>query len=826
MDAGGRFLRTHRSFPNDPVGGIAVTIRPGELTVSDTLMRRMTTEADTCRKYVVPKLYEAGWSDEQISEQVTYTQGRIRVAGGKAKRATPRRVDYLLRYKRDYPIAVVEAKADYHAPSEGLAQAIQYGIALDVPFVYATNGHGIIEHDFLTGQERELETFPSPTELWNRLRVHKGLEPAVEDKLLTPYNLQDRVPRYYQSIAINRASEAILRGESRVLLTLATGTGKTAIAFQIAWRLWQSRWNVPNESRRPRILFLADRDVLVRDPYRKDFAPFGEARHRIEGGVANTSREMYFATYQSIAEDESRPGLYKEYPSDFFDLIIVDEAHRGSATDGGSWQGILEYFSSAVKLGMTATPLRDDSRDTYAFYGTPVYTYTLAQGIQDGFLAPYQVRRVVSDADATGFRPHPGMRDAFGREIPDGEYGTRDFETAVSLLPRTEAVAKHLVAYLEKTNMMDKTIVFCVDQDHARDMRDAIAKLIPDLMRQYPNYVCRVTADDAEVGKGHLYDFQDNDKPAPVILTTSRLLSTGVDAPMVKNVVLFRVVGTMSEFKQIIGRGTRVFEEYGKLFFTIIDYTGSATEKFADPEFDGLPAGVTNLGMTDDGDTTPDSETTTTTEDHLEDELEDAGVRIVTGNHSTVPRKYVVRNGVTVTIAHEMVQELDASGKLLRTVEFTKYAGEQVSSLFRDPEDLRLKWVNAQERAQILRALEDHGVALEHLLAVTSGEDSDPFDLLCHVAFGAPMLTRRQRAEAAKKKVQSLFQTHGKTALAILEELLERYAVDGVEEISDTRVFKLLPSTKHLNALEVAKHFGGAGKLREVLEKLQETIFA
>ncbi|NJK45956.1 MAG: DEAD/DEAH box helicase family protein [Pleurocapsa sp. SU_196_0] len=312
-------------------------------------MRRMATEADTCRKYVVPKLYEAGWTDEQISEQVTYTQGRIRVAGGKAKRAAPRRVDYLLRYQRDLPLAVVEAKAEYLAPSEGLQQAMQYGQALDVPFVYATNGHGIVEHDFLTGQQRDLETFPTPLELWNRVRLHKGLGEAVEDKLLTPYNLQDRVPRYYQSIAINRASEAILRGTPRVLLTLATGTGKTAIAFQIAWRLWQSRWNVPNESRRPRILFLADRDVLVRDPYRKDFAPFGDARHRIEGGVVNTSREMYFATYQSIAEDESRPGLYKEYPADFFDLIIVDEAHRGSAAEGGSWQGILEYYSSAVE---------------------------------------------------------------------------------------------------------------------------------------------------------------------------------------------------------------------------------------------------------------------------------------------------------------------------------------------------------------------------------------------------------------------------------------------------------------------------------------------
>ena len=782
----------------------------------------MTTEADTCRKYVVPNLHNAGWADDQIREQVTYTVGRIRVSNGKAKRGTPRRVDYLLFYNRDLPLAVVEAKAEYLAPSEGLQQAIQYGLALDVPFVYATNGLGIVEHDFLTGQERELETFPSPLELWNRVRLHKGLSAAVEDKLLTPYNLQDRVPRYYQSIAINRASEAILQGKPRVLLTLATGTGKTAIAFQIAWRLWQSRWNVSEEARRPRILFLADRDVLIRDPYRKDFAPFADARHRIEGNVVNTSREMYFATYQAIAEDESRAGLFKEYPADFFDLIIVDEAHRGSATAGGSWQGILDYFSSAVKLGMTATPLRDDSRDTYVYYGNPVYTYTLAQGIQDGFLAPYQVRRVISDADATGFRPHPGMKDAYGRLIPDDEYHTKDFETAVSLLPRTEAVAKHLVEYLKKTNVYDKTIIFCVDQTHAQQMRDAIARLVPDLMLEHPNYVCRVTADDGEIGKGHLYQFQSPDQPTPVILTTSRLLSTGVDAPMVKNVVLFRVVGTMSEFKQIIGRGTRVFEEYGKLFFTILDYTGSATQKFADPTFDGLPAGVTELGIGETGDTIPDSEITTPADD-LEDDDE---VRFTGGSHDDLPRKYVIRSGVTVTIAHEMVQELDASGKLLRTVEFTKYAGEQVNSLFRNPEDLRLRWVNAQERAAILRALEDSGVPLEHLLAVTGGEDSDPFDLLCHVAFNAPLLTRKQRADAARKNVQNLFTAHGKTALAILEELLERYVTDGVDEITDTRVFKLLPSTKHLNTLEVAKHFGGTTQLRQALETLQGVIYS
>ncbi|WP_293910015.1 EcoAI/FtnUII family type I restriction enzme subunit R, partial [Deinococcus sp.] len=510
----------------------------------------MITEADTCRQYVVPSLYRAGWTDELIREQKTFTDGRILVQGRNARRGKQKRVDYLLYSKRDFPIAVVEAKSAYLSPGQGLQQAIDYAVVLDLPFAYSTNGHGIVEHDRLTGQERDLTAFPSQTELVNRLRAHRGLPPEAEDRLLLPYYLGDRVPRYYQTIAIQRAAEAILRGQRRVLLTLATGTGKTEIAFQIAWKLWQGRWNLGEALRRPRMLFLADRSILVDDPKDKGFAPFGDARFKIEGGVVNTSREMYFATYQALAEDEARPGLYRQYPPDFFDLIIVDEAHRGSANEESAWRDILEYFAPATQLGMTATPLRMDTRDTYAYYGQPIYEYSLAQGIQDGFLAPYQVRRVITDVDAVGWRPTPGQRDAYGREIPDGEYGTKDFESTLSLLPRTEAVAKHLVNYLQQTDLMAKTIIFCHDQEHALQMRSAIARLLPDQMRQYPDYVARVVAAEGEIGKGHLSAFQDVETTSPVILTSSRLLSTGVDAPTVKNVVLFRVVGSMAEFKQ------------------------------------------------------------------------------------------------------------------------------------------------------------------------------------------------------------------------------------------------------------------------------------
>jgi type I restriction enzyme R subunit len=425
--------------------------------------RAMPSEADTCRMYVVPNLYTAGWRDDQIAEQRTFTAGRITVEGHIARRGRPKRADYLLYYQPSYPLAVIEAKPVYKSPGDGLLQAKTYARMLGLLFAYATNGAGIVEFDFTSGLERELSAFPSPAELWQRYRTAKGLVEELEDKLLVPnHSSADHVPRYYQQIAINRAVEAILTGKRRVLLTLATGTGKTAIAFQIAWRLWSGGWNTRRQpGRRPRILFLADRSFLVDDPKDKAFAPFGDARYKIIGGQANKSREMYFATYQALAGDSERPPLYRQYAPDFFDLIIVDEAHRGSARDDSAWREILEYFTGAVQLGMTATPLREDNRDTYDYFGNPVYTYSLKQGIQDGFLAPYSVRRVVIDVDVEGWRPYAGQLDDYGREIPDKEYTSRDFERVLSLKARTEAVAAHLTRYLKATGRFDKTLVFC-----------------------------------------------------------------------------------------------------------------------------------------------------------------------------------------------------------------------------------------------------------------------------------------------------------------------------------------------------------------------------
>ncbi len=448
----------------------------------------MITEADTCRKYVLPKLIQSGWDNDphSFTEQKTFTDGRIVLVGEKVRRRPQKRADYLLRYTRDFLIGVVEAKAAYKTAADGLQQAKNYAEVLGLKFAYSTNGHGIVEFDFLTGRERNLETFPTPRELWTRLRAGEKLkDDMAAERLLTPSNhLSGKSPRYYQEIAINRTVQSILQGKRRILLTMATGTGKTVVAFQICWKLWQARWNRTGEYRRPKILYLADRNILIDDPKDKIFTPFGDARWKIENGEINKGREMYFAIYQAIAKDERRPGLYKEYARDFFDLIIVDECHRGSAKDESNWREILDYFEPAYQLGMTATPLRADNRDTYAYFGNPIYTYSLRQGIEDGFLAPYRVHRVLSAWDAAGWRPNKDELDRYGRPIPDAEYHTKDFEKIVALRARTQAIARHLTEFLKKTDRYAKTIVFCVDQEHAADMRQALTNLNADVSQQ------------------------------------------------------------------------------------------------------------------------------------------------------------------------------------------------------------------------------------------------------------------------------------------------------------------------------------------------------
>lgn len=786
----------------------------------------MITEADTCRKYVIPKLYSSGWNDDQINEQKTFTDGRIIVTGEKYTRKKQKRSDFLLKFRRDFSIAVVEAKSAYKNAGDGLQQAKEYAEILGLKFAYSTNGKGIVEHDFITGKDTDLENYPTPDDLWMRFSQSEGIKPEFAERFLTPCNtLTGKTPRYYQEIAINRAIKAILQGKKRVLLTLATGTGKTYISYQIIWKLWNTRWNRTGEHRRPKVLYLADRNILVDDPKDKTFASMGDARIKIEG-EAIKSREIYFATYQAIAKDERRPGLYKQYPRDFFDLIVVDECHRGSAKDESNWREILEYFEPAYQIGMTATPLRKENRDTYRYFGNPIYIYSLKQGIEDGFLAPYRVHRVVSNIDATGWRPTRGEKDKHGREIPDGVYGTSDFERVISLKSRTEAVAKHLSDYLMKTDRFAKTIVFCVDQEHAEDMRKALNNWNLDLVQQYPDYVCRVVSDEGEIGRGHLDRFLELETKAPVILTTSQLLTTGVDAQTCKNIVLFKVINSMVDFKQIIGRGTRVREDYGKLFFTILDYTGSATRMFADPEFDGEPALIIEEEIDEEGNSLNGKY-----EEPQEKETQKGlGLSLsetpkLSNDSEGEPRKYYV-NGGSVEIVADVVYELDPDGKRLAPIKYTDYTLKQVRSMYTSASELRSKWSDAEQRRQILSLLEEKGITVEQLASATKRFDADPFDLLCHVAYNAPVRTRKERAELLRKNKKDFFDKFGAEARQILNEMLDKYIEFGTVQLTDTNILKVPPLSLHGNLMEISELFGGTAAFRNSIGEMQVLLYA
>jgi len=781
------------------------------------------SEADTCRKFVVPKLVAAGWDSDphSIAEQRTVTDGRIVPVGQGFIRKPPKRVDYLLRYTRDFALAVVEAKAAYKTAADGVQQAKQYAEMLGVKFAYATNGPEIIEFDYTSGLEQTIAGYPTPAELWQRYRNASGLQDqTAADRLLTPGNHQiGKGERYYQQIAINRAVETILKGQRRLLVTMATGTGKTVVAFQICWKLWSARWNRSGEYRRPRILYLADRNILVDQPKDGMFAAFGDARYKIEGGEVVKSREMYFAIYQALAEDERRFGLFKSFAPDFFDLIIVDECHRGSARDDSSWRAILEYFEPAYQLGMTATPLRVETRDTYRYFGNPIYEYSLRQGIEDGFLAPYRVHRVITEWDAAGWRPSRDELDRYGRAIPDDEYQTKDFERAVALRARTLTIARHLAEFMKKQDRFAKTIVFCVDQEHASEMRTALSNLNAEVVTQNPDYVCRVTADEGDIGRGHLSRFQDVDTRTPAILTTSQLLTTGVDVPTCKNVVLARVIGSMTEFKQIIGRGTRVRDDYGKLWFNIVDYTGSATRLFADPAFDGDPVRITEEELAEDG------ETTVITDIPVAEEPEEAGPAEIVEPPAEERRKFYFDGG-QVEIAAHLVYELDPNGKQLRVVRYTDYAAETVRTLWPTTRELREQWADPVKRSEIIERLQERGIDFTELRDAAEQPDADPFDLLCHFAFNAPLRTRRERAQRLRSERKDFFERFGLEARQILDELVEKYAEHGDTQFALPDVLKVPPISSHGQVSDIIRLFGGVDQLRQAVNELQGHLYA
>jgi type I restriction enzyme, R subunit len=785
-------------------------------------------EADTCRTLVRPKLEAAGWDTlpHLYSEQTPFTDGRIVApVAGKARRQKKKFTDFLLRYTRDVTLAVVEAKSDKRPAGDGLQQAKDYAEILGLKFAYATNGADIIEYDYFNCEEQSVDRFPTPDELWHRYQVGQGLSNATANALLAPFYFQPgREPRYYQRTAINRAVEAMVGGQRRCLLTLATGTGKTKVAFQICWKLWSSNWNARGQAgRKPRILFLADRNILVDKPLSQEFAPFEDARHKIQGEAVK-SREMYFAIYQAIAKDANRPGLYREYAPDFFDLIVIDECHRGSANDESNWRDILDYFEPAYQLGMTATPLREDNKDTYAYFGNPLYTYSLRQGIEDGFLAPYRVHRIVSTFDAAGWRPSKGQKDKYGQDIPDAEYHTKDFERVISLQARTDAIARHLTDFLKRTDRHAKTIVFCADQEHADQMRRALHNLNRDIVGQLPKgeeYVARVTADEGDIGRGFLDKFTDPEERYPVILTSSQLLTTGVDAPTCQNVALVKVVGSMTEFKQIIGRGTRVREDKGKLFFNILDYTGAATQKFADPDFDGEPALATVEEINEQGEIV--EEATEAEEKTLAEEEEAVKPQFDDDPHE---RRKLYAHGGPGGIDTEVTYDLDASGAKLGVREIRRYTEETVRTLYTNAEDLRRQWSDFEQRSALVEELEGRGIDFRVLAAEVGQPEADPFDLLCHLAYNAPLRTRRERAERLRKEKKDFFDRYGPGARAVLNALLDKYAEHGTNQFSIPDVLTVPPISEHGNVVEIAIKFGGADKLMEAVQRMQELLYA
>ena len=709
-----------------------------------------------------------------------------------------------------------------------------------------------MEYDFTTGiQSDVMDEFPAPAELWQRLRASQGLNEEaiaerlsksfdeVADDLLTPFNSNNgKEPRYYQRIAINRTIEAILRERKRLLLTMATGTGKTSVAFQICWKLANIGWNASGEYRPPRILFLADRNILVDDPMTKDFASFSKDKiHKIQGS-ATKGRELYFAIYQAIAEDKMRPGLYRKYRRDYFDLIIVDECHRGSARDESNWRAILDYFQPAYQLGLTATPKRKDNVDTYAYFGNPIYTYSLRQGIEDGFLAPYRVYRIKTRSDKDGWKPEEGQLDRYGRTIPDEEYQTSDFERKLVRKARTWAIAQHITDFLKRTNRNAKTIVFCVDEEHVKEMVKALNNLNADITKDNPDYISRITSDAGGIGKAKLYEFKDVQNTSHVIAVTSKLLTTGVDVPMCQNVVLVRVIRSMTDFKQIIGRGARVKEEKGKTYFNILDYTNS-TVLFADKDFDGEPALIQESEIDDQGQTVPGSEQT---QDFDQDndsayppEDENAGRTgedesdpnygwhgLPPEDEDEPPRKFYVDGG-TEEIVDERRYDLNEEQQLQlsRLVDFTR---EQVRTLYRSSVEIQQRWTDPEQRSDIVDLLAERGIDFDELKEVAGLPDVDPFDLLCHIAFNEPALTYKQRADQLRRRNPGIFTSYGEDARAILEALVDKYAEHGASELDLQTTFKA--NFPEYNILEIAEKFGGVEQLRAAMLQLQNLLYS
>ncbi|WP_025852777.1 EcoAI/FtnUII family type I restriction enzme subunit R [Paenibacillus ehimensis] len=784
------------------------------------MAKKDLSEEDIKARYITPAIINAGWDlKKQIRLEYAFTAGRIILRGNITTRGKKKRADYVLFYKNNFPLAIIEAKDNNHPVGAGLQQAIVYAKALDIYYVYASNGDGFVEQNLITGEANELslEDFPSPEELYRRYIKDKNVTDTEEKALLEPYYYVPnyKTPRYYQRIAINRTVDAVAKGQNRVLLVCATGTGKTFMSFQIIYRLWKA-------GLKKKILFLADRNVLVDQTISGDFKPFGGKMTKVEKKTLDSSYEIYLALYQQLTGDDGEE-TYLQFQPNFFDLIVIDECHRGSAKEDSAWRKILDYFSSATHVGCTATPIETKKASSQTYFGEPIYEYSLKQGIDDGFLAPYKVIRVGLDKDLEGYRPESGKVDKHGYEIEDREYNVKDYDRTLVIEQRTKVIAAKITEFLKKTNRFSKTIVFCVDIEHAERMRQALINENKDLYAENEKYIMRITGDNDE-GKAQLEYFIDEESTYPVIAVTSKLMTTGVDAKMCKLIVLDNHFGDngMTEFKQIIGRGTRLLEEYGKTYFTIMDFR-NASRLFADPAFDGKPEVVIDINGDEPvtepiGDSSEDTESTTNT----------SGVRETRGDYNTdgfddddKPKKYYIGD-VCVKVLSERVQYVDKDGKLI-TESLIDYAKKNILQRYARLDDFLRTWTKAQKKQAIIDELKEEGVLLDALREELGKTELDDFDLICHLAYDKPPLTKSERANNVKKR--NYLYKYSELAQQVLEALLDKYANEGIKEIEETKVLQLKEFSKFGSPMKIVKAFGGKEAYQKAVQELENEIY-